>query len=326
MTYPAQPGAGPALPQVNDPAAIGGTRTRIADLRNRCVIVQPIAIARSVPGVKAGDVQDRITANIFVLDGGPLQFGGKPEKYVPHTLVVATPYVAEGIYISQVNLVAALLPSLPSPQSPQGGLVIGVIEQGITNTPGNNPPWNLTLLDPADPRRGLAAQILQRFFTGQFVNPEPQQTGAPMPPGGPLAYTHATTMPHDPATGQPIPNPAEIQQHPYTQAAYVAPASTPAAPAQDPQYLEWLASRGAAQAAPVSAAPAAAQNATVPPGPMPGGFYGIGNTQPAAPADVPPAGWAPETWGTFTPEQKAAIRASLQPTAASAHSSAMPPF
>jgi hypothetical protein len=205
MTYPAQPGAGPALPQINDPAAIGGTRPRIADLRNRCVIVQPIAIARNVPGVQAGQVQDRITANIFVLDGGPLEFGGKPEKYVPHTLVVATPYVAEGVYISQTNLVAALLPSLPSPQAPQGGLVIGVIEQGRASKAEFNPPWNLTLLDPADPRRGLAAQILQRFFTGQFVNPEPQQTGAPMPPGGPLAYTHATTMPHDPQTGQPIP-------------------------------------------------------------------------------------------------------------------------
>jgi hypothetical protein len=316
MTYPAQPGAGPALPQINDPAAIGGTRPRIADLRNRCVIVQPIAIARNVPGVQAGQVQDRITANIFVLDGGPLEFGGKPEKYVPHTLVVATPYVAEGVYISQTNLVAALLPSLPSPQAPQGGLVIGVIEQGRASKAEFNPPWNLTLLDPADPRRGLAAQILQRFFTGQFVNPEPQQTGAPMPPGGPLAYTHATTMPHDPQTGQPIPNAAELQRQ---------PAATPAAPAQDPQYLAWLASQQQAQQP--AAAPVSAPAATMAPGPMPGGFYGVTGAAPPAPVtDVPPAGWAPEVWATFSPEQKAAIRASMPQPVAAAPSSQYPPF
>jgi hypothetical protein len=312
MTYPAQPGAGPALPQVNDPAAIGGTRPRIADLRNRCVIVQPMAIARNVPGVQPGSVQDRITANIFVLDGGPLEFGGKPEKFVPHTLVVPTPYVAEGIYISQTNMVTALLPSLPSPQSPQGGLVIGVIVQGKASKAEHNPPWNLALLDPADPRRGLAAQILQRFFTGQFVNPEPVQTGAPMPPGGALAYTHAVTMPHNPQTGQPIPNAAEFSSAP-----------TPAVPAQDPQYLAWLASQQPA------AAPVSAPAATMPPGPMPGGFYGVSSTPPAAPAsavDTPLAGWAPEVWSTFTPEQKAAIRASVPQPAAAAAGNGMPPF
>ncbi len=276
MTAPAQ--GGPGIPQLADPGQIGGTRPRIADLRNRCVIVQPLSIARGVPGVQAGTVQDRITANVFVIDGGPLEFGGKPEKYVPHTLVVPTPYLAEGLYISQTNMVSQLSPSLPSPQNPQGGLVVGVIMQGKASKAEHNPPWNLVTLEESDPRRGYAAQLLQAFFTGQFRNPEPQQTGAPTPPGGPLAYTHAATMPHDPATGQPIPNLAEFsapvgqlqdsvqqdynrmiaaQQYAAMQAQYTATAPT------QPQYTQYV-PQGAMQqypavhTAPTPAAPAAA--------------------------------------------------------------------
>lgn len=325
MTAPAQT-AGPALPQIDDPGAIGGVRPRIADLRGRCVIVQPLSIARNVPGVQAGTTQDRITANIFVLDGGPLEFGGKPEKYVPHTLVVSTPYLAEGVYISQTNMVAALTPSLPSPQKPQGGLVIGVISQGRASKPEHNPPWNLVVLEPNDPRRGLASHMLQQFFTGAFVNPEPQQTGAPTPPGGALAYTHATTMPHNPVTGQPIPNlaefatttasvshlPAQAATQSFTtggapidpgyaaylaaQQAQAAPVA-PAAPPVDPAYLAWLASQ---------------QAATTP------------SVAPAAPVDVAPTGWPQDAWDRLAPEQRASIRASMPAAAPAANS--QPPF
>jgi hypothetical protein len=309
MTAPAQGGA-PALPQLEDPSAIGGVRPRIADLRNRCVIVQPTRIERNVPGVQQGTVQDRITANIFVLDGGPLEFGGKPEKYVPHTLVVPTPFLAEGVYISQTNLVAALVTSLPGPGKPQGSLVVGVIAQGRSNNPQNNPPWNLLALDANDPRRALAAQLLQRFFTGGFTNPEPQQTGAPTPPGGPLAYTHATTMPHDPATGQPIPNLQEFAQpiqqlQDQVQQDFNRMQATQ--PQQDPQYLAWLASQQQ-PAQPVASAPPA-------PGPLPGGFYGA--------TDAPPAGWSPEVWATLSDAQKQQIRAA---TPAPTLQGQQPPF
>jgi hypothetical protein len=335
MTAPAQ--GGPGIPQLADPGAIGGVRPRIADLRNRCVIVQPLSIARGVPGVQQGTVQDRITANVFVIDGGPLEFGGKPERYVPHTLVVPTPYLAEGVYISQTNLVSQLSPSLPSPQNPQGGLVVGVITQGKASKAEHNPPWNLVTLEATDPRRHLSAQLLQAFFTGQFRNPEPQQTGAPTPPGGMLAYTHATTMPHDPATGQPIPNmaewgqqaqpapaaqmplgahPAQLQAPIATQQygsglATTAPAA-PAAPQQDPRYLEWLASQQQATPAPGSPAPV--------PGPLPGGFYG------ATAADPAPAGWSQDIWAQMSDAQKASIRAASAPVSSAPAQGGMPPF
>jgi hypothetical protein len=276
------------------------------------VVVQPVAIARNVPGVQPGTFQDRITANIFVLDGGPLEFGGKPEKYVPHTLVVATPYLAEGIYISQSNLLTALNKALPSPQKPSGGLVVGVIVQGKASKAEHNPPWNLLTLDEGDPRKALASQLLQRFFTGQFVNPEPQETGTPTPAAGALAYTHATTMPHTP-NGQPIPN---LQEFSTPVAAAPAPAPNGA-----PSYADLQAQMAALQAQ-------MAGQAAAPAGTLPGGFH---SGQPAAPVtDVPPAGWQPEIWATLSPEQKAGIRASMAPApAASAYAASpggMPPF
>lgn len=359
MTAPAQGAAQTAqLPSLDDPGAVGGVRPRIADLRNRTVIVQPLSIARNVPGVQPGSLQDRITANVFVLDGGPLEFGGRPEKFVPHTLVVPTPFLAEGVYISQTNMVQALTASLPGPGKPQGALVVGVITQGRANNPQHNPPWNIVALEPGDPRRQLAANLLQQFFTGQFRNPEPQQTGAPTPPGGALAYTHATTMPHD-ARGNPIPNMAALQQgafpvgHPAntppamsavidaTQQAYNQHAATvqnaaavdpayqawlaqqqaaQAAPPVDPQYQAWLASQQAAQAVP--AVPSAPPANVAPTGP--GGFYMPQSAPPAAAA--PPPGWSADVWAQLSEQQRAGILASQAPAAAAAPASAVPPF
>ena len=356
MTAPAQGAAQTAqLPSLDDPGAVGGVRPRIADLRNRTVIVQPLSIARNVPGVQPGSLQDRITANIFVLDGGPLEFGGKPEKFVPHTLVAPTPFLAEGMYISQTNMVQALTASLPGPGKPQGGLVVGVITQGRANNPQHNPPWNIVALEAGDPRRQLAANLLQQFFTGQFRNPEPQQTGAPTPPGGALAYTHAVTMPHT-AAGQPVPNYAEIapptpphvlaaqsqvaadyarmQGHPdpayqaflaQQAAAAQAAQAAPAAPPVDPAYAAWLASQQQPQAAPAAPVASAPPANVAPTGP--GGFYMPGQGAPVAPAAAvpPPPGWSADVWAQLSEQQRAGILASQAPAAA-ASASATPPF
>lgn len=343
MTAPAQGAAQTAqLPSLDDPGAVGGVRPRIADLRNRTVIVQPLSIARNVPGVQPGSLQDRITANIFVLDGGPLEFGGKPEKFVPHTLVVPTPFLAEGMYISQTNMVQALTASLPSPQKPQGGLVVGVITQGRANNPQHNPPWNIVALEAGDPRRQLAASLLQAFFTGQFRNPEPQQTGAPTPPGGALAYTHAVTMPHT-AAGQPVPNYAEFSSQPapagpqadpayqaflaqQATAAQAVQAATAAAPPVDPAYAAWLASQQQAQAAPAAPAVSAPPANVAQTGP--GGFYMPGQGAPVVPAAAvpPPPGWSADVWAQLSEQQRAGILASQAPAATSNAGSSQPPF
>lgn len=187
MTAPAQT-PNPMAITFEDPGAIGVARPRVADMHGRMVFVQPTVLDRvPKPESKTGEMQDRITATVTICDGGPLQFGGNPAKHIPHTMTVSTPYTAEGIFISQQNMVQALRKALPSVARPTGGVVLGVIELGTQSDPLKNRPWNITPLGPADPRRQLAQQILQGVITGTFTNPEPAElvASAPAVPASP---------------------------------------------------------------------------------------------------------------------------------------------
>lgn len=298
----------PNMPVIDEPGAIGGTLPRVADMRNRAVLIQPLKIDRNVPGVQPGTTQDRITANVFVLDGGPLEFGGKPEKFVPHTMVTACPSLHEGVYISQTNMVKALLGSLPSTQRPQGGICMGRIVQGQASKAEHNPPWNLAEVPAADPARGIAQQVLQAWITGAFVNPEPQPTGtaAPAAPGAPTyPVTHAVAGMGQhgasviPATGAPMATPS----NPQSVQSVTAPGAV------DPAFLAW---QKAQQAPPP---PAAA--------PAPGSYEAyLASQQQAAtagPSAIPaaPTGWPQSAWEALTSEQRAGIlgQVAAQPAA-----------
>lgn len=227
----------------NAPAPVGGIRPRVADIAGRMVAFTPTALALNVPGVKPGELQDRITADVVVLDGGPLAFGGKPEKGIPHTLIISAPCEFSGMYVSQTNLVGALRGSV------NAGVVLGRIVQGTTSKPGNNPPWNLAPIDPADPAYRMALDYWSARALGQIVKPEPQPiAGAPAPT---LAYTHAVTMPHNQNTGQPVANPAVV-------GAYAT-----AQPDPNAAFAAWQASQAASAGV---AAPVAVASSPVPPG------------------------------------------------------------
>lgn len=232
MTAPAQ---NPVT--FDDPAPIGGARPRPRDMVNRTVFVQPLLVERVLkPGTKTGEMQDRITANVTVIDGGPLDFGGTPEKDVPvpHTMRVAVPFTAEGVFISQVNIVQALRRALPSAARPQGGIVVGFLEFGKQSDPQKSVPINLSEIQPTDPRRAAAGAVLQSIISGTFVNPEPVEIVAAAAP---------------PAAPTPAMDPG------YT--AYLAAQQQQAAlgaPPVDPQYAAYLAAQQAA-AAPAPAIP-----------------------------------------------------------------------
>lgn len=232
MTAPAQ---NPVT--FDDPAPIGGARPRPRDIVGRTVFVQPTLIERvPKPGSKTGEMQDRITANVTICDGGPLAFGGAPEKDVPvpHTTTVATPYTADGVFISQINMVQALRRALPSPQRPQGGVVVGYVEFGKQSDPSKSVPINLTQLDAADPRRHLAGSVLNSIISGSFVNPEPAE----------IVASNAAPA-SSPVTPVMDPNYAAFLA---AQKAAAAPIVQPAAPPVDPAYAAWLASQAAAAA------------------------------------------------------------------------------
>jgi hypothetical protein len=260
----------------DNPAPLGGNEPRPRDLIGRTVFIQPTLIERAPKlGTKTGETEDRITANITVIDGGPLQFGGAPEKQptVPHTMTVAVPYTATDVYISQTNMVKACKRSLPSAARPQGGVVVGFIEFGKQNDPTKNAPINLTELAPTDPRRIVAGQVLNSIISGTFINPQPVEivaAGAPAAPAMDPQYAAYLA--------------AQAQQ-----AAAGAPVVQPPAPPMDPGYAAYLAAQQAA------AATVAAPTIPAPPGWAPEVWKSLTVAQQqsivgqaAAPAGTPP--------------------------------------
>jgi hypothetical protein len=210
------------------PDPVGATRPAVRDLLNRVIVVRPTKFETNVPGVEDGKLQDRVTADVLVLDGGPLEFGGNVARGKPLTMTVQTPYLIKGMYISNTNMVDAVKGQTGR------GVVLGRVVLGRASKPTHNPPYNLAEVTQEDPKYQAAVQVYTAVVNDSFVNPEPTRIGAA----------------------------------PATQATYVAPAATqiepPAAAAVDPQaaFLKWQAEQAAAAAA-VQQAPAA----SIPPAP-----------------------------------------------------------
>lgn len=119
---------------------------RINDLQGRLLIVMPEKIERQVPGGRPGYApQDRITATVVVLDGGPLQWGGTTPTSPRMTEQV--PYVIKGLWVRQTKLVQQLEPALELRLSGGPGLVLGRLWK---TGPGQNDPYVLATPTPQD--------------------------------------------------------------------------------------------------------------------------------------------------------------------------------
>lgn len=242
MTAPAQsPPPAQAMAAFADPAAVGGTRPAIRDLVGRVVVIRPTRYEPAAPAIKPGETQERVTADILIVTGGPLEFGGNlVTANKPHTSRVATPYLAKGVYISNTNIVASVKDS--TGRAP----VLGRIAIGQTNTPGNNAPYNLLSVAGTEPEYTMAGQLYTQILNDTFVNPTPESIGA---------APAAASVP-----AQSIP---QLQTQVAQAAAQVAAGGPiPPAPVVDPNaaFLAWQAE----QAAAAQAAQAAAQVATDP--------------------------------------------------------------
>lgn len=216
MTAPAQ-----QMASFADPAAVGGTRPAIRDLVGRTVVIRPTRYEPNAPAIKPGETQERITADILIVDGGNLEFGGNlVTANKPHTYRVPTPYLAKGVYISNTNIVASVKDS--TGRAP----VLGTIAVGTSNTPGNNAPYNLLRVEPGTPQYNMAGALYTQVLNDTFPNPTPVNIGA-----------------------TPAPQPAAV----------VTPAPAPAAPTVDPNaaFQAWLASQQPAAAPAVPSLPPA---------------------------------------------------------------------
>jgi hypothetical protein len=178
VTAPAQnPPAPQAMAAFADPSAVGGTRPAIRDLIGRVVVIRPTRYEPSAPAIKAGETQERVTADILIVTGGPLEFGGNlVTANKPHTYRVQSPYLAQGVYISNTNIVAAVRDYVGTAP------VLGWVALGVTNTPGNNAPYNLLTVEQTEPEYTLAGQLYSQVLNGTFANPTPETIGAtPVP-------------------------------------------------------------------------------------------------------------------------------------------------
>lgn len=226
---PAQQYAPPAPPaspaDFKKPQGLGsGLAPAVRDLADRVVLFMPKRFDQNVPGVKKGELQDRITMDFIVFDGGPIVFGGNPERGKPHTWRSDTPAEFFGGLASQIPVVRELKEVI-------GGQLLARVRRGTTKVAEHSPPWILEEVDPADPIMAFVIDLWSRRSLGQFANPELQPL---TPPGPAQAYA-------------PPPN---YNQGPPPQ-AYAPPAQA----APDPAYLAWLATQQQQAAPPITHQP-----------------------------------------------------------------------
>lgn len=206
-----QPGG---VPQVHAPAPPQATikRPRMRDFArdNRLVLIKPLKIDRGVPNTKGkpGDVQDRLTCDVVILDGPPLAFGGKPEEGIPHDTQVMPPYEILGLFISSAPLLSQV-------ERHMGEYVAGRLS--IRQLPNGNTAYRLST-DTTEQDKALWTQYLVAKVSGQINTPQPEVPQAPSqpapqaPPMAPPAPQYAPAVPQ----GQPqyAPTPQAMPQAP----------------------------------------------------------------------------------------------------------------
>lgn len=157
---PTHTGGAPAhtpQPAGNDPfgqPAPRLERPRVRDLYGRLLLIIPKRLEHNVVSTRlknkdgSPQVQDRMTGDVIVLDGGPLAYGGAPEATPPspHTREVAPPYRFTDMFLSGKGIVAQSREALAKRERNEPGMVLG----RLTRESGQNKPWLLSPYTPED--------------------------------------------------------------------------------------------------------------------------------------------------------------------------------
>jgi hypothetical protein len=158
---PAPTGGTPAPAYGDDP--FGGPAPqlpkgpRIRDVHGRLVLITPwkVETVANRLSKEPGATQERMTADVVVLDGGTIHYGGRPEAMPPtaHTMAAEPPLRTERQYLSQAGLISqcreALAVNLRDPNAAVPRMVLGRISTGAAKG-DNNPPYLLTPATPED--------------------------------------------------------------------------------------------------------------------------------------------------------------------------------
>lgn len=256
MTYPVPPTT-PGADPFADPAAVPSTYPSTESLRGRLVMIVVRKIEQ-VPNRQNPQVMnDRITADVTVVDGrGPVPVF----KNYQHTGQFLEGPSFPGMYISGSRLVTQLTPYIGTNQPVLG--VIDTYQPGQRQGQGN--PWGLTAATPE--QRAIAVNFLNtRSVAGAAAPaPAPVQQAAPVAPQAPAPA-------QQPAYYNPF---GQVEGNPYGNAA---PAAQPASPQAAPAPAAPVA------AAPVQANPFGQQPAPAAPSAAAPNPFGVQQPAPAAP-------------------------------------------
>lgn len=146
-----------------DPAPQEARAPRFRELYGRLLLLVPKKLEAGIVSSRfknpdgSAQTQDRMTADIIVLDGGTIHYGGEPEKIpsVPHTKTAEPPARWDNAYISFTGIISQCREALV-----KRGMVLGRLSKGADDSKGN-PPWLLQPATDADKvlaRQWLAAQ------------------------------------------------------------------------------------------------------------------------------------------------------------------------
>lgn len=160
-----QPGAGLTPEQIasllGDPAKQAPKGPRLEDIYNRLIIIVPKRLENVPNRLKPGTNQDRLTADIIVLDGGILHYGGNPTKLppVPHDKFTDVPVKFTDVYISSVGLISQTREKLAERLAGRASFPGVLGRLGVGEQKGDfKPPW---LLYPvSEEERAWVGQVL----------------------------------------------------------------------------------------------------------------------------------------------------------------------
>lgn len=129
----------------------GGGLPKVADLQGRLLIILPESIQRQIPsrfmnnGVPS--LQDKLTATVIVLDGGPLSWTPKQGGVMGQPRTEQVPFVIKGLWIVQSKLIEQLEEPLAMRQRGEAGLALGRLWK---TGPSNSDPYVLAQPSPQD--------------------------------------------------------------------------------------------------------------------------------------------------------------------------------
>lgn len=150
------PFAGPAPQQPRGP--------RLLDMYGRLLLLVPHlveTVPNRNPGAPAGATQQRMTADVIILDGGPCAYGGQPEKLggAPHDKTASIPHKSPRMFVSSAGLVSQCREALAKRiTTGTPGMVLGRLKVGVPKDSTQNPPYLLEL--PTDADKAIARQYL----------------------------------------------------------------------------------------------------------------------------------------------------------------------